>query len=88
MTNSKQNITLQKTEEWYDESRMKNKIRYFRFLQNEMTQQQLAQKVGVTRQTIIAIEKGSFNPSVKLALKIAKVFSLSVEELFELEMND
>ena len=67
---------------------MKNKIRHFRFLQNEMTKQHLAQKVGVTRQTIIAIEKGSFNPSVRLALKIAKVFNLSVEELFELEMND
>ncbi len=67
---------------------MKNKIRYFRHINNEMTQQQLADAVKVARQTIIAIEKGSFNPSVKLALKIARVFNTTVEELFELEKDE
>lgn len=49
-----------------------------------MTQEELAQKVGVTRQTIIAIEKGNYTPSVLLALKLAKVFSVSVESLFKI----
>jgi putative transcriptional regulator len=61
---------------------MQNKIRHYRYLKNEMTQQNLAETCGVTRQTIIAIEKGSFNPSVKLALKIAAVLNVKVEELF------
>ncbi|WP_457565292.1 helix-turn-helix transcriptional regulator [Caldithrix abyssi] len=67
---------------------MKNKIRYYRHITNEMTQQQLAQKVNVARQTIIAIEKGSFNPSVKLALKIAHVFQIKVDDLFELDEDE
>ncbi|APF19964.1 helix-turn-helix transcriptional regulator [Caldithrix abyssi] len=67
---------------------MKNKIRYYRHINNEMTQQQLAQKVNVARQTIIAIEKGSFNPSVKLALKIAHVFQIKVDDLFELDEDE
>ncbi len=67
---------------------MKNRIRHYRYLNQEMTQQELARQVGVTRQTIIAIEKGSFNPSVKLALKIARVFGVRVEDLFELEEKD
>ncbi len=67
---------------------MKNRIRDYRYLNQEMTQQELARQVGVTRQTIIAIEKGSFNPSVKLALKIARVFGVRVEDLFELEEKD
>lgn len=49
---------------------------------NCMTQEELAQKVGVTRQTIIAIEKGNYTPSVSLALALAKVFAQPVEELF------
>ncbi len=67
---------------------MKNKIRYYRHINNEMTQQQLAQKVNVARQTIIAIEKGNFNPSVKLALKIAHVFQIKVDDLFELDEDE
>lgn len=62
-----------------------NKLRELRFLHGEMTQQDLAEKVDVTRQTIIAIEKGKFNPSVKLALLIADVFKKDVEEIFFLE---
>lgn len=67
---------------------MQNEIKYYRFLKDGMTQQKLAKRVGVTRQTIIAIEKGTFNPSVKLALKIAGVFGTEVEKLFVLEEND
>lgn len=49
-----------------------------------LTQEQLAEKVGVTRQTVIAIERGNYTPSVLLALKLAKVFSTSVESLFSI----
>jgi putative transcriptional regulator len=48
-----------------------------------LTQAELADRVGVTRQTIIAIEKGSYAPSVKLAIELARVFSCSVEDLFQ-----
>ncbi len=67
---------------------MKNKIRHHRYLNNEMTQKHLAERAGVTRQTIIAIEKGAFNPSVKLALKLAQIFDCKIEELFELDLDD
>jgi putative transcriptional regulator len=67
---------------------MQNKIKYYRFMTGEMTQQQLAEKVSVTRQTIIAIEKGSFNPSVKLALKLSKILNTNVESLFSLDKAD
>lgn len=50
-----------------------------------MTQEDLARKVGVARQTIIAIEKGKYNPSVALAIKIARVFGVTVEEVFTLD---
>lgn len=48
----------------------------------------LAERTGVTRQTIFAIEKGTFNPSVKLALKMARVFGVPVEDIFALEEGD
>lgn len=48
-----------------------------------LTQEELGEKVGVSRQTIIAIEKGNYTPSVLLAIKIAKVFKVSVEEIFK-----
>lgn len=64
---------------------LKNKVRTLRFMNGEMTQQELADKVGVTRQTIYAIETGKFNPSVKLALLIAKTFQVNVEDAFYLE---
>ncbi|MCK5051157.1 MAG: helix-turn-helix transcriptional regulator [Candidatus Cloacimonetes bacterium] len=64
---------------------MKNKLKQFRFMNGELTQQELAVKVSVSRQTIIAIEKGKFNPSMKLALLIARVFRVNVEEIFYLE---
>ncbi len=50
-----------------------------------MTQQELADRVGVTRQTILSIERGRYNPSVGLALQIADVFGVTVEDLFEIE---
>jgi putative transcriptional regulator len=61
-----------------------NKVRTLRFLQGEMTQEELANRVGVARQTIIAIEKGKYNPSVALAIRIARVFGVTVEEVFSL----
>ncbi len=67
---------------------MRNNIKYFRFITDELTQQNLAERVGVTRQTIIAIEKGVFNPSIKLALKLSKVLNVKLEDLFFLEDKD
>lgn len=64
---------------------LKNKLKTLRFLHGEMTQQELADKVGVTRQTIYAIETGKFNPSVKLALLIAQTFQVNVEDIFYLD---
>lgn len=56
-----------------------------RFEADEMTQQALAEKVGVTRQTIIAIEQGNYTPSLTLAIKIARTFGKTVEEVFQFE---
>jgi putative transcriptional regulator len=58
-------------------------IRRLRFDQGEMTQQELAEQVGVTRQTIIALEAGRYAPSLLLAFRIARVFEASVEEVFQ-----
>ena len=62
---------------------LKNCIRKLRFEHGEMTQQDLANRVGVTRQTIIAVEAGKYAPSLMLAFRIARVFDLRVEEVFE-----
>ncbi|MEH7072885.1 helix-turn-helix transcriptional regulator [Neobacillus drentensis] len=59
-----------------------NHIRKLRFNHNEMTQQQLADKVGVTRQTIVALERGNYSPSLELAFRIALAFNLPLEEVF------
>ncbi len=67
---------------------MLNTLRKHRFLNGEMTQEEVAQKIGVSRQTIIAIERGKYNPSVKLALKLAHLFGTTVEALFQLEDSD
>jgi putative transcriptional regulator len=63
-------------------SRIRNNIRKLRFFHDEMTQQQLAEKVGVTRQTIIAMEQEKYSPSLELAFRIARVFDVSLEEVF------
>jgi len=62
--------------------RINNNIRKLRFFQNEMTQQQLAEKAGVTRQTIIAIEQGKYSPSLELAFRLALVFGVPLVEVF------
>jgi putative transcriptional regulator len=61
-----------------------NQIRRLRFEHGEMTQQELADHVGCTRQTIIVLEQGRYVPSLALAFRIAKVFGMLVEEVFEL----
>ncbi|MFO7980864.1 MAG: helix-turn-helix transcriptional regulator [Candidatus Aminicenantes bacterium] len=62
--------------------RLGNHIRRCRFNHNEMSQEELAKAVGVTRQTIFSIEKGKYAPSTLLALKLARFFGKSVEEIF------
>jgi len=62
-----------------------NRIRRLRFDHDEMTQQELAERVGCTRQTIIAVEAGKYVPSLSLAFQIAKAFGISVEEVFQYE---
>ena len=64
---------------------LSNQIRKLRFENNQMTQQQLADKAGVTRQTIIAIEAGGYAPSLPLAFKIAQTFGVSIEDVFQYE---
>lgn len=68
--------------------RLNNKIRTLRFLNGEMTQQQLAEKVGVTRQTIIAMEQGKYSPSLELAFRIALAFNVSLESVFSFDVAD
>ena len=68
-----------------EKPQVKNRIRRLRFDHEEMTQQELAVRVGVTRQTIIALESGRYNPSLALALRIAKAFGQPVESVFELD---
>lgn len=60
-----------------------NHIRTLRFFANEMTQLELAEKAGVSRQTIIALEGGNYNPSLEMAFKIAEVFGVSITDVFE-----
>jgi len=69
-------------------SQLSNKIRRLRFDNGQMTQQQLADKAGVTRQTIIAIESGKYTPSLLLAFHIARAFGLSVEQVFQYDSDD
>ena len=63
--------------------RVKNRIRRLRFDNNEMTQEELANRAGCTRQTIIALEQGKYVPSIELAFRIAKVFGVALEEVFQ-----
>lgn len=62
--------------------KIENNIRRLRFDQDEMTQQQLAEAVGVTRQTIMSIEKGKYSPSLELAFRMAQVFETKIDEVF------
>jgi len=60
-----------------------NRIRELRFKAEEMTQQTLAERVGITRQTVIALEKGKYYPSLELAFRIAKTFGVPLGEVFQ-----
>jgi putative transcriptional regulator len=66
---------------------LKNNIRRLRFENGEMTQQRLADLVGVTRQTIIAVESGKYAPSLLLAFRIAKAFNVPLEKVFQYEQE-
>jgi len=66
---------------------MKTKLKELRARFN-LTQEQLAQKVGVRRETIVFLEKGEYNPSLKLAAKVARVLDLTIEEIFIFEDRD
>jgi putative transcriptional regulator len=66
-------------------ARINNRIRRLRFDHDEMTQEELAQRAGCTRQTIIALEQGKYVPSIELAFRIARAFGVSLEEVFQYE---
>ena len=68
-------------------STIQNNIRRLRFDKDEMTQQQLADAVGVSRQTIVAIEKGNYSPSLELAFRLAHIFNTPIQEVFTYEHN-
>ena len=64
---------------------IRNQIRRLRFEHGEMTQQALAERIGVTRQTVNAIELGKYSPSLEVAFRIAAVFALGLEQVFSFE---
>ena len=64
-------------------TRVTNSIRALRFANKEMTQAQLADRIGVTRQTVIAIEKGRYSPSLEMAFQIARVFNVPLDTVFQ-----
>lgn len=65
-----------------------NNIRRLRFLSNEITQQELADRTGVTRQTIVAIENGKYSPTLELAFRIAHIFNVPLNEVFSFNADD
>ena len=65
-----------------DKLGLSNSIRTLRFLHNEMTQKQLAEQIGVTRQTVMAIESNKYSPTLEVAFKIAEVFNLPLDKVF------
>lgn len=65
-----------------------NNVRKHRFLNNEMTQKDLAQAVSVSRQTIVAIEKGQYSPTLELSFKLSIVFHIPIEQIFFIEAID
>lgn len=64
-------------------TRVSNSIRALRFAHAEMTQAELAQRIGVTRQTVIAIEQGKYSPSLEMAFQIAHVFGVPLDDVFQ-----
>jgi len=65
---------------------MKAKLKVYRAMR-DLTQEDLAREIGITRQTIIAIEKGKYNPSLELAFKIARYFEVTIEDIFVYDQN-
>jgi putative transcriptional regulator len=65
--------------------RITNNIRKLRFFADEMTQQELAEKAGISRQTVIAIEAGKYSPSLELAFRIADAFGVNITDVFDYE---
>lgn len=65
-----------------------NSIRTLRFFRDEMTQKQLADAIGVTRQTVMAIEANKYSPTLEVAFKISLVFNLPLEEVFQYKTKD
>ncbi len=65
-----------------------NNIRKLRFFANEMTQQELAEKAGISRQTVIAIEAGKYSPTLELAFRIADAFGVQISEVFSYEAKE
>jgi putative transcriptional regulator len=70
-----------------NKGRIRNHIRTLRFHSSEMTQQALAEKIGVTRQTVIAIEGDKYSPSLEVAFRIAHVFGVPLDQVFQYEAN-
>jgi putative transcriptional regulator len=68
--------------------RIRNRVRQLRLQANRMTQQALAERVGVTRQTVIAIENDRYSPSLEVAFRIARVFGVGLEDVFDYDMDD
>ena len=64
-------------------TRVTNSIRALRFAHGEMTQAELANRIGVTRQTVIAIEQGRYSPSLEMAFQIARVFDVGLDNVFQ-----
>ncbi len=81
-------ITTEKVYSMAKKLKINNNIRKLRFFANEMTQQDLAEKAGVSRQTIIAIEGEKYSPSLELAFRIADVFGVKIEEVFSHEKDN
>ena len=69
-------------------TRVTNRIRALRFAADEMTQAHLADRIGVTRQTVIAIEQGRYSPSLEMAFRIAHVFGVPLDEVFQYPDQD
>lgn len=69
-------------------TRVTNDIRALRFANGEMTQADLAERIGVTRQTVIAIEAGKYSPSLEMAFQIARVFGVSLDAVFHYPEED
>ncbi|HTI19610.1 MAG TPA: helix-turn-helix transcriptional regulator [Kutzneria sp.] len=69
-------------------TRVTNSIRALRFAEGEMTQAELADRIGVTRQTVIAIEQGKYSPSLEVAFQIARVFGVPLDDVFHYPEGD